>query len=311
MSNNTKSEMGKFAHIIVVGNEKGGSGKTTTAMHLITGLIKLGFSVASIDIDARQQSLTRYFENRLNTANNMGLNLPSSEHYVLHKAMGKKLIEDAERDEHDRYMEKLNDLGKRKDFIVIDTPGSDSFLSRLAHSYADTVITPINDSFVDFDVLAKVNPDTMEIARPSVYAEMVWNQRMVRAQREGGSKSIDWLVVRNRLSHLDSKNKRRVEEAMEKLSKRIGFRPACGFSERVIYRELFLKGLTLLDILDEKTGVEVTMSHIAARAEIRDLLKNLRIDSVNARLGENINITEATTTESAAQTADLSLKVAS
>ncbi len=276
----------KQAHVIVVGNEKGGSGKTTTTMHIITGLVKLGFDVGSIDIDARQQTLTRYFENRLHTTEKEHITLPTTEHYVIYKATGKKLIAEAEQDEHDRYMERLAFLSTRKDFIVVDTPGSDSFLSRLAHSHADTVITPINDSFVDFDVLAKVNGDTGEIVRPSVYAEMMWNQRMVRAQRAGNNKGIDWIVMRNRLSHLDAKNKRKVEEALDKLSKRVGFRIATGFSERVIYRELFLKGLTLLDLLDSETGVNVTISHIAARAEIRDLLYNLRIDSVTERLNE-------------------------
>jgi len=301
----------KKAHVIVVGNEKGGSGKTTTTMHIITGLVKLGFNVGSIDIDARQQTLTRYFENRLQTTEKQGLKLPTTEHYVIYKATGKKLIAEAEQDEHDRYMERLAFLSAKKDFVIVDTPGSDSFLSRLAHSHADTVITPINDSFVDFDVLAKVNGETGEIVRPSVYAEMVWNQRMVRAQRSGKNKGIDWIVMRNRLSHLDAKNKRKVHDALEKLSKRVGFRIATGFSERVIYRELFLNGLTLLDILDGQTGVEVTMSHIAARAEIRDLLYNLRIASVTERLNEKSSEKKPHTPAHASKTADgSSLKAA-
>ena len=275
---------GEKAHIIVVGNEKGGSGKTTTAMHLITGLAKLGFSVGSIDIDARQQTLTRYVENRVESAKKLGLELPRPLHHVVYKSSGKKLVSEVEQDEHDRYMESLDQLSNSRDFVVVDTPGSDSFLSRLAHSHADTVITPINDSFVDFDVLAKVDGDTGEIIRPSIYAEMVWNQRMIRAQRESNSRGIDWIVQRNRLSHLDAKNKRKVEEAMEKLSRRVGFRVATGFSERVIYRELFLKGLTLLDIIDEDTGIDVTLSHIAARHEVRELLKSLRLERVNERM---------------------------
>jgi chromosome partitioning protein len=51
-------------YVIVVGNEKGGSGKSTAAMHLIVALAKLDFKLGSIDLDARQSSLSRYIANR-------------------------------------------------------------------------------------------------------------------------------------------------------------------------------------------------------------------------------------------------------
>jgi chromosome partitioning protein len=153
-------------------------------------------------------------------------------------------------------------------------------LSRLAHSYADTIITPINDSFIDLDVLAKINSKDMQIEKPSIYSQLVWEQKMQRAKRD--KQSINWVVVRNRLSHLDAKNKRNIADVLEKLSKRIAFKIAHGFSERVVFRELFLQGLTLLDL--KSAGYSFNMSHVAARQELRDFLNSLNIDSINVRI---------------------------
>jgi len=156
------------------------------------------------------------------------------------------------------------------DFVVIDTPGSDSHLSRVGHSYADTLITPLNDSFIDLDLLAKVDPETHKVLRPSSYAEMVWEQRKARALRDGGK--IDWIVMRNRLASIGSRNTQAMEDVLAALSKRIGFRLAPGFGERVIFRELFLKGLTLLDLRSSDANMRLNMSHVAARQEVRALL---------------------------------------
>ena len=53
------------ARVIVVGNEKGGSGKSTVAMHVAVALVKARPErVATIDLDIRQRSLTHYVENR-------------------------------------------------------------------------------------------------------------------------------------------------------------------------------------------------------------------------------------------------------
>jgi chromosome partitioning protein len=157
----------------------------------------------------------------------------------------------------------------------VDAPGGDTFLSRLAHTNADLLITPLNDSFVDFDLLGDVNPQSMEVIRPSFYSEMVWNCRKQRARNS--RQLIDWVVMRNRMSPLEARNKQRVGEALDNLAKRIGFRLAPGLSERVIYRELFPAGLTLLDLTDEGSTVTFTMSHVAARQELRDLLIVLQL----------------------------------
>lgn len=274
----------KRGHILVIGNEKGGSGKTTTSMHLIVGLLRLGFKVGSMDIDARQRSLTRYIENRKATMAAENTTLPMPAHAVISRSPFADGA-DAEADERDRFTRALARLLVNCDFVVIDSPGSDTYLSRLAHSYADTVITPVNDSFVDLDVLAAVDGATMKIIKPSIYSEMLWEQKLIRAKRDGGS--IDWIVMRNRLSNIDARNKRMITKIMDDLSKRLGCRIAPGFSERVIFRELFLLGLTVLDVVEtNKSGTTLSMSHLAARQEVRDLLNALRIPAVEARINQ-------------------------
>jgi chromosome partitioning protein len=170
-------------------------------------------------------------------------------------------------------------LEPESDFILIDCPGSHTRLSQVAHSLADTLITPLNDSFVDFDLLAHIDSDGENITGPSVYSEMVWSARQLRAQ--AGLQPIDWVVVRNRLGAQAMVNKQKMESALNKLSRRIGFRVAPGFNERVIFRELFPRGLTLLDLKD--VGVtQLNISNLAARQELRDLIKALNLPDVTA-----------------------------
>lgn len=255
-------------HVIVLGNEKGGSGKTTTAMHLTAALLYRGFQVGCIDLDSRQASLTRYLENRkaYSDAQGFGLPMPLVQRVFRSQAAGQA----------EREAEEIHGFGVARaglgpvDFLVIDTPGSDSFLSRLGHSQADTLITPLNDSFVDLDLLARVDLEGQKIVSPSIYSQMVWEQRQKRAG--AGKPAIDWIVMRNRLSHIDAKSKREMAELLAKLAERIGFRLVAGFGERVVYRELFPKGLTLFDLRQTGGDVALTMSHVAARQEVRALL---------------------------------------
>ena len=255
------------AHVLVIGNEKGGSGKSTTAMHIVVALLSDGAKVATIDLDARQGTFTRYIENRAAYAKRKGIELAMPLHAAVH-ASG-----DAP-DEKARFEAALEPVVTQADFVIVDTPGSDTHLSRLAHTWADTLLTPLNDSFIDLDLLARIDPETLKIVRPSVYAEAVWKQRQVRAVQ--GARPVDWIVMRNRLSSLAARNKRDMGSVIEALSKRIGFRTARGLSERVIYRELFLNGLTLLD-LKRGSGPSMTMSHVAARQEVRDLVMALNL----------------------------------
>jgi len=264
----------KDARVIVVGNEKGGAGKSTVSMHLTVSLMRMGKQVGVIDLDVRQRTLTRYLENRLRWMQSTGARLPMPE-IVRVDASTERDLDKAEAEETHRLVSSLQRLKKTCDFILIDAPGGDTFLSRLAHTHADTLITPLNDSFVDFDLLGDVNPQTLEVIRPSFYSEMVWSCRKKKAQTS--RRPIDWIVMRNRMSPLAARNKERVGEALDNLSKRIGFRLAPGLSERVIYRELFPAGLTLLDLTEKGSNVSFTMSHVAARQEMRDLIIVLQL----------------------------------
>lgn len=252
------------AQVIVLGNEKGGTGKSTTAVHVAVALAHAGFRVGAIDLDSRQRTFARYIENRLAFATRRGVELPTPETVVI--------ADETPDVDRERLIAQVGAFARAKDAIVIDTPGRDSVLGRTAMGIADTLITPLNDSFVDFDLIGQVDPDTFKVKRPSFYAELVWDARKARAKIDGGS--VDWVVLRNRLSTLEARNRKRVGGALDELSKRIGFRVIPGMSERVIYRELFPKGLTLLD-----TGViaEVSMSHVAARAELRELIGSLNL----------------------------------
>ena len=264
--------VGKAAHVVVVGNEKGGSGKSTTAMHIIVALLLQGRKVSSIDVDARQGTLSRYIANRQRFNRAAGKELAMPDHYTVE--VPPDTATDKERKhELDRLQLLIEGAIINADVVVIDTPGSASQLSRLAHSYADTLVTPINDSLVDFDVLAHVDGAKMTIKGPSHYAEMVWEQKKVRADRDGGS--MDWIVMRNRLSSLDAHNKREMERLIRDLSERIRFRVIPGFGERVIFRELFLVGLTIMDLKDAAGPQSLSHSHHAARQEVLTIVNAL------------------------------------
>src|SRR5258708_1396483 len=203
------------AHVVVLGNEKGGSGKSTTALHIAVALMKAGQRVATIDLDCRQQSFTRYINNRGAWARRTGLNLELPMHYCI--KLGETMqIADNERSEFQQFMTAVCAIERTFDFIVIDTPGNDSYLMRLAHSMADTLVTPINDSFLDFDVLGTVDAATYLVTGESHYARMVRDIRRQRRRHDGGT--VDWLVVRNRISTIDSRNNRMVAAGLTELS---------------------------------------------------------------------------------------------
>ncbi len=262
------------AHIIAVGNEKGGTGKSTTAMHLAVSIQRRGFGVGVIDLDVRQQSLTRYLQNREAYSERHGGRIPVPDRKAIRPSESTDLTT-REQEEAERLDGAIGQLEQGHDFIVIDCPGGNTHLAHLAHATANTLITPLNDSFVDLDLLGQVNPDTYAVESLSCYAESVWESRKLRGM--AGLPALDWVVLRNRISTIFSKNRQRLDQALTQLAKRLAFRYVAGLSERVIYRELFPKGLTLADLTEVDDGPRLTMSHVAARHELRRLLNDLRL----------------------------------
>ena len=287
------------AHVIVLGNEKGGSGKSTTAMHVIVALLVRGFRIGSINVDGRQGTLSGMRESRAAHAAASGreLALPAHRRVAPGEAATRAEAQAAERAALDAALRDLLGL----DFVVIDTPGSDSFLSRLGHASADVLITPLNDSYLDLDLLARIDVQGRRVLGPSLYSQMVWEQRQQRAL--AGLAPMEWIVMRNRLSHIDARNKRDIGRLLELLGTRIGFRLAPGFGERVIFRELFPKGLTLLDLPDDMTeGISLTLSHVAARQELRALLQAIALPSRDSAWARRVMDEDDASMESSAAT---------
>ena len=251
----------RSAHVIVLGNEKGGSGKSTTAVHIGVALAHAGFRTALLDLDARQRTVARYLENRAAFCAQRGIALPTPDVAVI--ADGAEAVAE---------LALRLDQAAGLDFVVIDTPGRDSDLARAALARADTIITPINDSFVDFDLIGQVDPETFAVHRPGFYAELIWDARRARAKVDGVQ--VDWVLLRNRLSTLEARNHKRVGAALEVLSRRVGFRVVGGLSERVIFREFFPRGLTLLD---RQALEDFSLSHVGGRAELRALIAGLNL----------------------------------
>lgn len=262
--------------VIVLGNEKGGSGKSTVAMHVAVALLKAGRAVASIDLDARQKSLTNYIENRRAWAERRGCTLETPDHYCIAEPANDEVAAT-------RILgEAIGALADNHDFIVIDTPGHSSPLMRLVHSMADTLLTPLNDSFVDFDVLGTVDPETFGVSGTSHYAAVVAEAQTLRQQQ--GLAPSDWIVLRNRLSMLGTRNKRLVGDSLQQMSQTLNFRFVDGLAERMIFREFFPRGLTALDDLDEATlGTRPTMSHVTARQEVANLLGAMGLGDLAVR----------------------------
>jgi chromosome partitioning protein len=262
-----------MAGVIVVGNEKGGAGKSTIAVHLTCALMHAGAKVAICDLDLRQSSLARFFENRRAWVADARVELPmpidanpSADGVALAKADVTEQLA--------RFEEAFARASEEADFILIDTPGGDTAISRAAHAKADLIVTPMNDSFVDFDMLGHVDPVTLELLKPSLYSETVWEARKARAAT-GKRDPLEWVVLRNRLATTEARNRRRLDERVEALSRRVGFRMGPGLRDRVIYRELFPFGLTIADLSPAVRPVAVSLSHVAARQELRSLMHSL------------------------------------
>ncbi len=244
-------------------------------MHVVVALLKAGRRVASIDTDSRQLTLTRYLDNRARWARRSGMVLELPSHFSVALGEGEH-IRDVEASEFARFTEIVDRLGETVDFVVIDTPANDSYRMRLSHALADTLITPVNDSFVDLDVLGRIEGMPFALTAVSQYAHLVEEVRNKRLSSV--PHGTDWIVVRNRLAPLASRNQRNVTEGLALLADNLGFRIANGISERVVFREFFPMGLTAFDPFERALlGTRPTMSHVAARSEIRELVDSLQL----------------------------------
>lgn len=270
LSANAYSSMPKTAHRIVLANEKGGTGKSTTAVHIAVALSYLGARVTMIDLDPRQRTSFRYLENRIATMEKRRMSLPTPAGEVF-KGRSEQAL-----------MLLIEKLEKDADFIIIDNPGRDDPIARAAVENADTLVTPLNDSFVDFDLIGQVDGETFKVNKLSFFAELIWEARMKRSRAtiENKRPEMDWIVVRNRTGHVEARNQGRIERALNEMARRVGFRVTHGLSERVIYRELFPSGLTLLD--KGHLG-ELGTSHLIARQELRSLIKALNLPEFERR----------------------------
>ena len=277
--------------IIVVGNEKGGSGKSTVAMHVAIALMKAKQSIATIDLDLRQKTFTNYIVNRHAWGQQMGRDLEIPNHLYFTENTDHPTAEEEAADGK-ALSERIEEYARDHSFIVIDTPGHNSYLGRLAHSMADILITPLNDSFVDLDVLGTVDRETFAVTGMSHYSQMVDDAR--RQYQVRNHVAADWIVLRNRLSTLNSRNTRHVGEALRELSRRLNFRCVDGLAERVIFREFYARGLTALDDLSEATlGTRLTLSHVTARFEIESLLSALGLSGstmIDVVIGDNRDV---------------------
>ena len=266
------------ASVIVVGNEKGGAGKSTLAIHIATALLHGGAKVAVLDLDLRQQTLGHFFANRAAwlAANEAEAPMPI-QHAI--SSAGDALAKSPDAEQLARFEAAFAEVSESADFVLIDTPGADTAISRASHSRADLIVTPMNDSFVDFDMLGVVDPVTLDLKRHSLYAETVWSCRKQRATVE--RKQIDWVVLRNRLAPTEARNRRRLDERVEALSRKVGFRVGPGLRDRVIYRELFPFGLTVADLSTTIRPVAMGLQHVAARQELRALMVALGFNGLD------------------------------
>ncbi len=240
-------------------------------MHLVVALMRSGHDVGTVDLDSHQGTFSRYVENRKTFSDLKNMNLLLPDHRLFRYPPGGDVA-----DTLSSVDQLVTALREENDYVVLDCPGSDNPVARHAISLADILITPVNDSFIDIDLLARIGGTPPRIIGPSVYAQIVWEQKQERAVKDGGR--IDWIVLRNRLSPLGSRNQKNVGITLEQLATRIGFRLIDGFLERVIFRQLFLQGLTVLDLRDEGANVSLNLSHVAARQEIRSLLEALKLN---------------------------------
>jgi len=278
-------------------------------MHIVVALLKAGKRVACFDLDLNQQTLTRYLANRQEWDRKHGRKLQLPDHYPVKErnAYGtarnlKQFIAQLRKDRRARkenfidsgglshsadlrqFISQLREIGRadKHDFIIIDTPSGVQHLSLIAHGMADTLITPINDSFFDLDVLVAMESSDLE-PQLSAYANMVW--RALEARSNVSGRATDWIIVRNRLEPADSNNQRQITLVLDVLQRKLGFRVARGLLERPAYREFFAAGLTVFDFAEgSESSAEFNRSNSIARVELENLIREIGLIDDHAQL---------------------------
>jgi chromosome partitioning protein len=273
------------AKIIVVGNQKGGTGKTTVAMHLAIGLLRRGLSVATVDLDAQQQSLTRYLANRALWCEENAIGLLRPRHRLIEASKADSRIA-AEAENRLGLTEVLASTDPDSEVVILDCPAGEGPLSRAAHERADILVSPLNDSFVDLDPLLQFRPGSFQAQALGPYFRMLWEIRNDRRRR--GERLFTWIVLRNRLSGLDDRNKRNLGYVLTRIAPIMRFHFVDGLSERIIFRQLFHQGLTVFDCSEPLVGIFPTASHVAAQEELGLLLDSLEIDAAANVMIESI-----------------------
>jgi chromosome partitioning protein len=242
-------------------------------MHIIVALLKAGKRVASFDLDSNQLTLSRYISNRGDWAREQKLRLELPDHTPITEEplYGRGPSDPATLKQFISQFKRITRKSSH-DFIIIDTPGGAQHLSLVAHGMADTLITPINDSLIDLDVLVAIEPMGRE-PRPSTYAAAVL--RALQTRRKVCGLATDWVVVRNRLELVPSRNHGRITQVLHVIQDRLGFRTAGGLLERPVYRELFAAGLTAFDDVAGLTKGGEPGDELLARREVEDLIRDI------------------------------------
>lgn len=257
----------KTAHapIILFANEKGGVGKTTLVFNTAIDLCNRGYRVLAIDLDFRQRSLARAIENRMASNRCLGLDLPVPKVCVLQQPSGPMLVQE------------LNRLGSDRDVILIDAPGHDSPVARRAMALAQTIVTPINPSFFDLDVLGHFDPVSLKFRKPGPFAQAILDIRAEQMRRN--LLPARWIIAKNRIRGAERSHNKRIEPMLAQLSDQLGLTIAEGLTERVAYRSLLQYGFTISDI---KRVPQLAHMQIRNVKEISRLTNELNIAPIKA-----------------------------
>lgn len=247
-------------HVIVFANQKGGVGKSTLAFHAAIALCDVGKKVAVIDLDHGQATLSGALINREATCRLLKIGLPTPRFATVSHSSGAYLAQEIAR------------IGSDCNYVVIDLAGGDSPITRRAVAMADTLVTPVNSSFADIDLLGQFDATTMRLKRLGRFARLV---NGIGQAREDRSMAVaDWIVMPNRIRRSGSNNEISIGDSLAHLAEIAGYRIGKGMCERVAYRELFLFGLTHLDL---KRIPHLARAKLAAKHEIEQLLADLRL----------------------------------